>query len=496
MSDLIGKQAGKAVIWRAVQLGGVKFIFMVRLLVLAWLLTPEDFGLMAIAVTVVGFFLNVTDIGMIPALVQGVEVNEKEYNAVWTVNVLRALLISLMIVVAAPFIVQMFAEPRALNIVRVLALRPVLEAAGSIKVARLTRKLDFFPLTMIKLSEALANILVSVILAKSLGVWALVIGTLVGSVAYLAFSYIFAPHQPQLVLDWSTIRPFIRFGRWVFATSLVIMAGNYVLKVIVSRELGVAELGLYTLALQLAFLPAEIASEVIGSVAFPLFARLQAKIIQVTAMFRTTLIGMAALLFPICILIIGLAPNLVNDLLGSQWVGTVDIIRVLTFASMLGLLGEAIVPTLTGLGQPQKVTLIEIIQSVVLIVSVWLLTPRYGLIGTALAWIPAMALSHGVGSVFISRMLQRPFAHIFRPILAITLISAISTFMAMTVSSFIPGVIGLVLACFLAVLLIGSLLWLTDRRLALGLLDNVGQIFPQLAVWLGHSSAKPIAIQE
>ena len=222
MKDTPLTQAGSALVWRAVQLGGVKVIFMVRLLVLAWLLTPEDFGLMAIAVTAIGFFLNVTDIGMIPALVQGADVNEKQYNAAWTVNVSRALLITLAVILAAPLITQIFAEPRAINIIRVLALRPLLEALASIKVADLTRNLKFYPLAMIKLGEGLMNIIVSIALAPSLGVWALVIGTLVGSTTYLLMSYLFAPHRPKLLFDQSSIRPLIRFGRWVFATSLII----------------------------------------------------------------------------------------------------------------------------------------------------------------------------------------------------------------------------------------------------------------------------------
>jgi PST family polysaccharide transporter len=342
---------------------------------------------------------------------------------------------------------------------------------------------------MIKLSEGVANILVSVVLAPSLGVWALVFGTLAGSMAYLLVSYLFAPHYPKLIFDGSSIRPLIRFGRWVFATSLIILAGNYVLRVVISRQLGVAELGLYSLAVQLAFLPAEIASEVIGSVAFPLLARLQADIRQVTQVFRTTLIGMSALLFPVCILIIALAPTLVEDLLGPRWAGTVSIIRILTLASMLGLIGEAIVPTLTGVGQPYKVTFIEIVQSLVLIICVWMLTPFYGLSGAALAWLPAMVISHGVGVVFIQRILWRPFAGLSKPILAITLASVAGAMVALVIDSLLPNLAGFAIANLLAVLVIIGFLWESDRRFTLGLVNNLGKIFPQMAGFIGYRPA-------
>jgi len=129
-------------LWRSAQLAGVKLIFMLRLLILARLLSPEDFGLLAIAVTAVGFLLGVTDIGMIPALVQGRDIDEQQYDAAWTVGLTRALLVVGCVVIAAPLIARIFAEPRATDIIRVLAIRPLLDSAASIKIADLTRMSD------------------------------------------------------------------------------------------------------------------------------------------------------------------------------------------------------------------------------------------------------------------------------------------------------------------------------------------------------------------
>ena len=70
MKNGLAKLAGKALLWRGIELAGVKIIFLVRLLILARLLSPDDFGLLAIAMTAIGFFFSITDFGMIPALVQ------------------------------------------------------------------------------------------------------------------------------------------------------------------------------------------------------------------------------------------------------------------------------------------------------------------------------------------------------------------------------------------------------------------------------------------
>lgn len=490
MKEIPLKRAGSALTWKAAQLGGVKAIFLLRLLILTWLLTPEDFGLLAIAVTAIGFFMTVTDIGMIPALVQGADVDEKQFNVAWSVGLTRALLITAVTILAAPIIAGIFAEPRAVNLIRVLALRPLLDALGSIKVATLTRNLEFRPLAIIKLGEAIMNTVVSIALAYFLGVWALVAGALAGSTLSLILSYLLAPHRPRLSFDRAAIRPLIRFGRWIFLTSLIVLAGSYVLRVVISRQLGTAELGLYFLAAQLAFLPAELASEIVGDVAFPLISRYQSELRQVTKVFHTMLTGLAALLFPVCMLLFVLAPLLVQEILGPRWDGTVPVIRILTLVSLIGIFGEVTGPIFKGLGQPYRVTLLEVVQSLTIISLVWGLTSRFGLAGAALAWLPTVIISQLISAVFIRRALPEPFVGLWRPLLLIILCSGLGAFAALLVVNIIPGLVGFVLASLLAVVMIGVLLWLSDRRFALGLVDDLGQTFPQVAAWIGYSPAK------
>ena len=490
MKDTSLKQAGSALVWRVIQLGGIKVIFMVRLLVLAWLLVPEDFGLLAIATTAVGFLVKITDLGMIPALVQSPEAEKRHYNAAWTVNVTRALLISGIVFLAAPFIAQIFAEPRAVPIIRALTLRPLFEASASIGIATLTRDLEFRPLSMLKLAEAVVNTIISIALARSFGVWALVAGTLAGSMSYLLLSYILAPHRPGFAFDQSAIRPLIRFGRWIFLTSLIVMAGNYILQIVISRQLGTAELGLYVLAAQLAFLPAEVAGEVVGSVTFPLFARLQSDIRQVVQAFRTTLIGLSTLLFPACALLIVLAPTLVQEILGPRWEGTAPVIRVLALVSLIGVFGDVTGPIFQGLGQPYKVTVIEIVQSLLLIAFVWSLTSRYGLAGAALAWLPRVIISQIISLIFVRQLLPRPFAGLGAVMLLIIVASGTGAIVALTIDLIFPGLAGFILASVLAVISAVGLLWISDRHFALGLIDDLGQVFPQIMTLARFSPVK------
>jgi O-antigen/teichoic acid export membrane protein len=489
VKDGLAKLAGTALLWRAIELAGVKIIFLVRLLILARLLSPDDFGLLAIAMTAIGFLLSITDFGMVPALVQRPELNKKHYNAAWTVIIVRSTVIATIVFLAAPLIANIFNEPRAIPILQVLSIRPLLEASASIRIADLIRDLEFRSLAFVKLSEGVLNTIIAIGLARYFGVWALVWGALAGTTAYLVMSYLLAPHRPSLLFDFKAIQSLIQFGRWIFLTGLIAVLGSLILRVVISRQLGTAQLGLYFLAASLAFLPSEVATKVAGYVAFPLYSRLQSDIHQATRAFRAMLTGMSAILFPMCFLIIVLAPSIVQNILGPRWEGTVPVIRILALVSMIGVLGEATVPILNGLGQPYKVTILETVQSLLIIILVWGLAARYGLIGAVLAWLPAIMVSQVFSVVFVKRILWRPFSALIIPMVAITSASLAGAMLALVVDNLISGISGFVMANFLALITIGTLLWVSDRRFALGLVDNLGRIFPQVASFIGYSHA-------
>jgi O-antigen/teichoic acid export membrane protein len=478
------RQAGSALIWRAVELIGEKLIYFLRLLILARLLVPDDFGLLAIAVTAIGIFLSITNLGMIPALVQGQEVEDTQYDVAWTVGITRALTITFVVIVSAPLIASIFAEPRAEAVIRVLALRPLLDSLVSIRVADLNRNLQFKPLAILKIASALVNAMISIILASTFGVWALVAGVLAGALTTMLISYILAPYHPRLSFNVASAMPLIRFGRWIFVNSLIVLIGSSVLRIAISRQLGAAELGVYYLAAQIAFLPAEVASGVVGEVAFPLIARIQADINRVTRAFRTMLVGTTTLLYPVSALIIALAPTFVEQILGPKWQGTEPVIRILSLATMIGLFGEVVVPLLKGLGLPYKITIIELVQSIVVIILVWGFASRYGVVGAALAWLPAVTMSQFISAYFINPLLHKPFAKLVRPMLVIILATVLGAAVALVVGQFIPGLFGFGLAISLALLAIAVILWTAERRFSLGITQDLSRMFPQMTSFL------------
>lgn len=485
MNRGLPQQAGLAIVWKSIELGGVKLIFLVRILVLGRLLAPEDFGLFAISVVAVGFLLSVTDFGMTQALVQRPETEARFLDAGWTVNIVRALAVAAVVVVGAPVIARLFDEPRATDLIRVLALQPVLNAGASIRLTDLVRDLRFRGLVILGLAEAIVNTVVSIALVKPLGMWALVAGPLAGSTVRLAGSYIVAPHRPRFSFDVESVRPLFRYGRWIFLTALCVVTGNLVLQVVITRRLGVEDLGLYFLATRLAFLPAELSRQVAGAIAFPLYSRLQANLAGAVRAFRSILQGMAVVVIPASLLLALLAESLVRNVLGTHWEGTQLLIAILAYTNVVGLIGEAVIPVLKGMGHPQKQTILQLVMSAMLILFVWGLAGRYGVVAAALAWILGVGINQIFAFIFVRQILVRPFAGLAPSLFAILTASTAGVAVAWSVQTLLPGTVGLVLAVALAVPVTALVMWSLDRRLGLRLAVDMARAYPPIAPLLG-----------
>ena len=458
------RAAGNAMLWQAFQMGGVKVVYMIRLLVLAILLTPADFGLIAIALSATGFLLNLTNFGLIPAIVQATDMDEARYDAVWTFDVTRAVIVTTLTILFAPLIAEIFAEPRAVPIIQVLALRPLVESLMSIKTVALNRNLTFRPLAFLKIIEAIFNALISIILARAFGVWAMVFGMIGGAATMVIASYILAPYRPRFMFCWNAVKPLLKFGGWLLVTGVLAMLGNFGLRIVISRQVGADGLGLYFLATSLAFLPSEVASEVVGTVAFPLFARLQLSIQKAARAFQAILTGLMALLYPICALIIVLTPVLVKDVLGEKWSGTVSLIQILTLVTMIGLLGDATIPLVKGIGQSYRITQIELVQSSSLILMIWFFTSRFGVTGAALAWLPAITLVQILCAYFIWDIFHDPLKDAQKPLFAIFITTLVGASISYTIIYFLPNILGLVVASLLAALVTFPTGSATDRQ--------------------------------
>lgn len=488
MSSL-GKLTANALTWRFLDFFAVKVVFLVRLLVLARLLTPEDFGLLAIGVTAIALLLNLSDFGIVPALIQRPDVRQQDYDAGWSIGVVRATLVVLVILLAAPWIADLFGDPRATVIIQVLAIGVIIDALASIKLASLNRKLQFRSLAIVNLVQATATTVIAIAMAPVYGVWALVAGSLAGSLSATVVSYFVAPYRPRLRWHKSATSGLLNYGRWIFLTGVIVLIANAGLRAIISRHLGVAELGIFYLAARLAYLPYEAIIGVVEPVAFPVYARIQDQAKKARELFRATLLGTATLLVPSCLLLVALAPGLVEHVLGARWAGTTTAIQILAISSPLGLAAHAALPLLKGLGLPSRITVYEVLKSGLSLALVWLLVGHFGLPGAVMALLIAVAVSQPLCVAYTRALLDRPYTGLWLPMIVVTASSLTGAVTAGVIDSRLQGIAGFIIAATSGTIIALGLILIADSLLKLGLVYTLARHFPVLArIFRVHSS--------
>lgn len=477
----LAQQAGSAVLWRGFGLSIEKVIFLFRILILARILAPADFGLVAIGMVSLAVMTSLTDFGIVPALIQQPAGNKRHLDTAWTIGLVRGAGINIIMFIAAPFIAHAFGEPEATNIIRLLAVTTLLQAGASIEVAALTRQLKFKQLALIRLSAAVCNTIVSVLLARSLGAWAIVWGTVAGAITHLIASYVVAPYWPRFRMESVATSSLMRFGRWIFAIGVISVMADAAIRWIVTNRLGVAELGLYFMAARLAYLPYQVITELVGEVAFPMYAQLQKNRAKATRAFRTVFVSMLALLLPTSLIMIVLIPDLVTVVLGERWIGATTVMQLLVAVCVAGVAGDSIIPLLKGVGSPKKVAVLDLLQLLVVIPAAWFLIERYGLAGAGLAALLAVAFSQVFAIRFVREILEHPFRDTGSSCLAIVVASLVGSFLSLLIANLLSGLTALLVSAIIGAMTVIATVLVLDRVFNLKLLSRLAEPFPFLA---------------
>jgi PST family polysaccharide transporter len=478
VSERLAAKTGKAIFWRFGHLAVGRVIYFVGTLVLARLLVPDDFGLLAIGALTMEILLSLSELGMRGALVQRQELDERHFHTAWTANLIRALVVAIIAVLVAPLISTLFEEPRAENIIRLMAFAPLLAATGSIKTVQLHRALNLRPMAINAILQAITQTVVAIALAKSLGVWALVVGSLSAAFVGSVISHIIAPYRPRLLLDKVAAGPLLNFGRWILLIGIIEIIGETVIRVTIARQLSTFDLGLYYLGARLALLPYTIVSEVISHVTFPMHAKLQVQDNKAGRTFRGSLIGAWAVLVPGYAVLLVLATGIVQEVLGAHWSGTAPAIRVLAIVGIVSVISLGVNPLMEGRGAPSFVAMTAAVRTVVIVSLAWVLAGRFGIAGAALAWLLGEVVVQIISGLKVRRVLNRPFSGLWRSIGAIVVSAGIAASAAFLCEHLVAGLTGVILAaisgCGVAVLS----LWLFDHFWRLGLLKDLAELFP------------------
>jgi PST family polysaccharide transporter/lipopolysaccharide exporter len=357
----------------------------VLLVVLARLLSPADFGLFGIALLTINALRRLSRIGFQEALIQRIETDVDDYlPTAWTVEVGRGVFLAAVAYLAAPVVASFFGEPRALDVLRVVALSPLLNGFRNPAVVYFRKNLDFHKQFAYVMSGSVVNFAVGVSLGLVYqNVWALVIGYVAADATRLVVSYVLDWFQPFPELNTQYLRELFAFGKWITGTEAVLFLANEGDDAVVGYVLNAASLGLYQVAYQLAKAPATEVSAIVSSVTFPVYSRLQDDIASLREVYFRILQVTTFVSFPVSVGIVVIAPTFVRGVLGPDWLPIIPVMQLVGVYSLLISLGATFGPVWKSLGRPDYVTKLVTTRVILMAVLIIPATRQFGIVGTA-----------------------------------------------------------------------------------------------------------------
>ncbi|MCS6921239.1 MAG: lipopolysaccharide biosynthesis protein, partial [Elioraea sp.] len=393
----------------------------VSTLVLARLLVPADFGLVAMAMSVIAVLELITSFSFDVALIQKPQLRREHYDTAWTLNVLLSCACAGLVAVLAYPSALLYEEPRLFEVMLVLASGWLLSGFENTGIVDFRRVLDFRREFYFLAAKRVLGFGITVTLAIALrSYWALVIGTLAGRAIGVLLSYILHDFRPRPSL--AATRELFAFSGWLLVNNLLLVAQAKVPHFVVGRVFGPDELGLYTVGSDIAQIPSADLLAPINRVVFPGLSRQAANPDQMRSTFLDVTAVTAVFAVPAAFGLAAVAQPLVLVLLGQKWLEAVPIVQTLAFVSAIYGVTSINGAAYLALGEPRFITTIATLRLALLIPLVSLLTRSHGLQGAAFAELAAVVLGFGASAGMILWRLGIParkfFARLWRPVAA------------------------------------------------------------------------------
>lgn len=323
-------------------------------IILAKVLAPQDFGLVAIVATILAIVEAITDLSLNAALVSKSEVTEDHLHTAWTLNFIRGLVMLLIFVIGAPFVADTYHDSRLINIMYVIGASIFLTGLANPKVILFTRNLVFKQDFTLAVSQKLSNLVVSVTIALVFrNYWAIVAGIVAAQLTNLIVGYLIISYRPKFKLTY--IRDIWSFSIWVTLGKIVNTINFKIDGLLLANYYGAKSLAYYSVGDNLASLPTTLAIQPIESVLFPGYSLLKSDMPRLRFNYQKAQALLTAVALPIGFLLSAVSDSFVLLLLGEKWVSVIDVIKLISIVYVLQTISSQAYPLALALGKTKMI---------------------------------------------------------------------------------------------------------------------------------------------
>ncbi|NUM74760.1 hypothetical protein DCC62_02240 [candidate division KSB1 bacterium] len=382
----VGEQAKEGIFYNALtRLSGTFFQFFSSV-ILARLLAVEDFGVMQIATMLLGFTTKFGEFGFNMGLIQRrEEVGPEHVNTMFWMDLALKLFLFAVIIVALPFLVEYFHEPRLWQVMPAVGVYMLLDTLSNPSSTLLKRQMRFKEQAKIDMLDRVIEVFSSVTLAfMGFHVWSLILSKWLGVSVAAVLTARAAGWRPRFIIDFKASKELFHFGGWVFVRNLCREMAENVDYFWIARHLNTTQLGYYSKAYDLMRLPQKRISQAFNSVLFSAFSRVQDQPEKIKAGFEKVLTTVSLASYPLLIGMMLVAPEFVFLVYGEKWMPMALPLQIMCLAGILRSIDPFLNSVITATGYVKHTAYRRFIEFGLLAGATYI-GVQYGIVGVSIA---------------------------------------------------------------------------------------------------------------
>ena len=404
--DSLKTKTKKGLAWSMIErfaTQGVQFLFGI---ILARLLSPDDYGIIAMPLVFLAIAQCIIDSGFSTALIRKPELTEDDLSTAFYFNIGIGILCYAVLFFSSPLIADFYHTPILSSLLKVTALAVLFNPLCAVQQAILTRKIDFKTQAIVSLSGAVVSGIVGLYMAyNGFGVWSLVFQQVGGYVMRTILLWILGKWKPKRKWSWESFHYLWGFGSKMLGSGLLDTIYNNIYPIVIGKYFSAQDLGNYTRAQQFSSLPSSNVTGVLQRVTFPVLSSIQNEDERLAKNYRKILKLSAFLIFPMMLILSAVANPLVRILLTDKWSGCVVLLQIICFQMMWYPIHAINLNLLTVKGRSDLFFRLEIFKKI-MGVCIMFITIPHGIIWMVSGGIVSSMLSLIINTYYTGKLIN------------------------------------------------------------------------------------------
>lgn len=399
----------------------IKGLGFLSTIVLARLLNPDDFGLVAVVMAIYAFIDLLKQFGFDAVLIQKQDADRADYDTAWTIKFAFGVLATLILLAISPVIADFYDDQRLMPIAACVALMFFFSGATNIGVVDFLKHFQYKNEFKFRVFTKICTVAITLTIAIiTRSYWALVIGMLVASLWELYFSFKMSAYRPKF--DLSRWKALYSFSGWLMLNNFLMYFYDHFNNLLIAKILNPTKVGIYSVTHEFASLPSTELVASINRATYPGYAKLASDNSELRALYLKVLSSVSIVSIPVSILLALLSPYFIPLFLGDKWVDGIPVMEIMAMAQIFICINSNSGYIYLAIGKPSIGTYLMLTRVLILLSLSYMLIGQYGLVGVAFAYLATSILVFPITCFIMRYVIGLEISYflsaIYRPVIA------------------------------------------------------------------------------